>query len=244
MFETTASSITSEGYRSLVKPKGLISAQVQIKQTDMLISASCDLRKEAYALITECRKELEHYIELNPLFEHSFVPCQRDESAPEIVKSMIDAASSAGVGPMAAVAGAISDYVGQGLMLFSRDIIVENGGDIFLHSSVRRKMLVLAESCIFKGLKIAIGPTQSPMGICTSSGKLGHSFSFGRADAVAILASTAALADAAATAVGNIIHCANDIGSGILKAQEIGVYGVLILAEDRIGAWGQVEIAG
>jgi hypothetical protein len=244
MFETTATGITSGGYRSLVKPKGLFSTQVQIKQTDMLVSAACDLSKEAFALISECRKELESYIELNPLFEHSFVPYEQDESAPEIVKSMIDATRLAGVGPMAAVAGAISDYVGQGLMLFSRDIIVENGGDIFLQSSVKRKMLVLAESCIFRGLKIAIGPTSRPMGICTSSGKLGHSFSFGRADAVAILASTAALADAAATAVGNIIHCADDIGRGILRAQEIGVCGVLILVEDCIGAWGQVEITG
>lgn len=234
--------IDANVYRSLVNPKELVSAGIRVKQTDLMVSGTSNLRHKAVPLVMQHRREIEDYIQGHPFFVRSLVPVPPDETAPEIVKAMIAAASRTQVGPMAAVAGAIAEYVGLGLMPFSSEIIVENGGDIFLLSSKRRELLLLAESSLFRCVRIALDPTSEPMGICTSSGTLGHSLSFGRADAVMVTASSASLADAAATAIGNLVKLPSDLPVAIEKAQEIGVNAVVILIEDKMGAWGRVEI--
>ncbi len=117
---------------------------------------------------------------------------------------MAAAAQTAGVGPMAAVAGAIAECVGRELLEFSPEVIVENGGDIFLKVSHRRTVGIFAGDSPLTGrIGIQIEARDTPLGVCTSSGTVGHSLSFGRADAVVVLAPAAALADAAATAIGN-----------------------------------------
>ena len=234
--------IDADIYRKLVKPKGLISARIRVKQTDLLVSGTCDLTQKAIILVTRYREQIEGYIAAHPFFIRSFVPVEPDNKAPKIVNTMIDAAARADVGPMASVAGAIAEHVGLGLMPFSREVIVENGGDIFLFTSHRREMLLLAESSLFKGLRIALSPSPDPIGICTSSGILGHSFSFGRADAVMVVATSAAVADAAATSIGNLVKRSSDLEAAIERAKEIGVDGVVILVDDKMGAWGNVEI--
>ncbi|MCL5024041.1 MAG: UPF0280 family protein [Nitrospirae bacterium] len=141
---------------------------------------------------------------------------------------------------MASVAGAIAEYVGSALLPYSRDVIVENGGDVYIRSEVPRKMLLLAESSDLGSLRVEIPPSLKPIGICTSSGTLGHSFSFGNADAVTVLDGSVSLADAAATAIANVIKKPGDISKGIKRAQEIGVDGVVILIGGNIGAWGNI----
>ena len=234
--------IDANAYRSMVNPKGLVSGRVCVKQTDLLVSGTCDLRRKALPLVVYYRRHIEEYILDHPFFVRSLAPVPHDETAPEVVKTMIAASSRAGVGPMASVAGAIAEYVGLGLMPHSRDVIVENGGDIFLFTSRRREMLLLAESSLFQGVRIALEPTPKPIGICTSSGILGHSLSFGRADAVMVTADSASLADAAATAICNVVKQHSDVEAAIEKAQQIGINGVVILIGDRMGAWGRVEI--
>jgi len=231
-------------YRAVVKAKWLVSSRLQVKETDVLISGTRDLSREALPIIRGFRAQIERYIKKYPRFTWSLVPLPMDEGAPEIIKTMLQASVRANVGPMATVAGAVADHVGRELLAFSRDVIVENGGDIMLHVSSRKEMLVLAESSPFKGLKVAVGPTREPIGVCTSSGTLGYSLSFGKADAVTIFAESAALADAAATSVGNMVKSRLDIEKGVERARQIGVDGVIILAGDRIGAWGQIEIIG
>jgi ApbE superfamily uncharacterized protein (UPF0280 family) len=231
-----------EIYRTLSKPKGLVTSRLRVGETDVLISGDCDLSREALPLIRKYREQIESYIKTCSEFSWSLTPVTMDEKAPDIVRTMIAASAEACVGPMATVAGAIADYVGRDLLAFSRDVIVENGGDIMLHVSSRRELLVLAENSPFEGLKLAVGPTPEAIGICTSSGTLGHSLSFGNADAVTIFSQSAAKADAAATAVGNLIQSRLDIENGIERAREIGVNGVLILVEDSIGVWGDIEI--
>ena len=234
--------IEADIYRRLVKPKGLVSAEIRVKQTNLLVSGTRDLADKALPLVKLYRRQIEEYIIRHPFFGRSLVPLIPDDDAPEIVKAMIEASTRANVGPMASVAGAIAEYVGLGLMSFSREVIVENGGDIFLFTSQKREMLLLAESSLFRGLRIALDPTPSPIGVCTSSGTLGHSLSFGRADAVMVIACSAALADAAATAIGNLVKRSSDLEVAIEKAQEIGVDGVVIIVDDQIGAWGKLEI--
>jgi uncharacterized protein len=236
--------IDADAYRRLVKSEDLISVRIQVKQTDLLVSGCCDLREQALPLVRHFRDQIEDYMMRRPLFVRSFVPIEPDDQAPVIIKAMIDASSRARVGPMASVAGAIAEYVGRELMKFSNEVIVENGGDIFLSTSRRREMLLLAESSAFKGLRIALAPTPYPAGICTSSGILGGSVSLGRADAVMVIASSATFADAAATAIGNVVKRTSDLEAAIETARTLDVDAVVILIQDKMAAWGRVEILG
>ena len=234
--------ITSDVYRGLVKSVDLITSRVMVKQTDIMVSGFCNLEEETKELVLRYRRQIEEYIISHPIFEKTFAPLRRDPFAPEIVNTMIEAATRAFVGPMASVAGAIAEYVGLGLLSYSRDVIVENGGDIFIKTSVKRELLLLAESSDIRALRIAIPPSPRSIGVCTSSGKSGHSFSFGKADAVTVIGPSPSLADAAATAIANLIENPSDIQKGIRRSQELGVHGVIILVEGHVGLWGQMEL--
>lgn len=231
---------TPAAYRSLARSTDLRSCRVRVKQTDLLVSAKKDLSLEARRLVLKYRAEIEGYILGRSDFLSSLVPVGRDPRAPAIVGSMIEASARAGVGPMAAVAGAIADAVGRDLLRLSSEVIVENGGDIFIRSETGRSILLLAETAEAGGINIAIPPSAEPAGVCTSSGTLGHSLSFGLADAVTVIGPSAAFADAAATAIANVVKSPADIGKGIRRAQEIGVHGVIIVVGEEIGAWGRV----
>lgn len=220
----------------------LISSRIRIKQTDLLVSGCVDLTEESRRLVYKLRQQIESYIEMHPFFARACLPLEPDSSAPEIIKTMLAASSLANVGPMAAVAGSIAEYIGLGLLPYSRDVVVENGGDVFMRTAVRRELLLLAERSDFTGLRIGIDPSAQPMGICTSAGTSGHSLSFGHADAVMIIDPSVSRADAVATAIANIIKHPCDLGKGIKKAQEIGVAGIIILVDGHMGAWGRVEI--
>lgn len=231
-------------YRHWIKDTDLVSFQATVKETDLYLRAQTNLKQEALEAILRCRASLEKYIELDPLFLTAFEPLPAAEDAPELVREMAQAAEKAGVGPMAAVAGAIAEAVGRELMKFSEEVIVENGGDIFLNILKPRLVGVYADKSPFTGkMALEIEPEETPLGICTSSGTVGHSFSFGSADAVIVLCPSTALADAAATAIGNLIKEASDIPKGIELAQGIqGLKGVAIIKEDKMGVWGQVRI--
>ena len=157
---------------------------------------------------------------------------------------MAESAARVGIGPMASVAGAIAEFVGSELLAFSKEIIVENGGDIYLRSLKKRLIGIYAGKSPLTGkIGLEINKEDTPLGICTSSGTVGHSLSHGRADAVIALSKSAALADAAATAIGNLIKQPGDIPDGIEFAKGIdGLLGVVIIEDDKIGLWGKVKI--
>lgn len=231
-------------YRHWVKDKDLVSFNVVVKETDLYIRASSNLEPEALKLVTKHRQMLERYIEQHPSFLTSLEPIAAESNAPPIITRMTEAAEKAGVGPMAAVAGAIAESVGNELLPLSPEVIVENGGDIYLKSLKKRLIGIYAGKSPLSGkLVLEIDGEETPMGICTSSGTVGHSLSFGKADAVIVLAKSAALADAAATAIGNLIIQPGDIPLGIELAQSIdGVRGVVIIKDDKMGLWGEVKI--
>jgi len=232
-------------YRHWVKGKDLVSFNVVVKETDLYICASRNLKSKALKLVLKYRHTLERYIERCPSFLTSLKPLlDSDNDAPRIVKSMLESARKAGVGPMASVAGAITEFVGTELLAFSPEVIVENGGDIFLKSLEKRIIGIYAGKSPLTGkIGLEIDGEDTPLGICTSSGTVGHSLSFGKADAVVALSKSATLADAAATAIGNLILQPDDIPSGIEFAQGIeGLKGLLIIKDDKIGLWGEVKI--
>jgi len=231
-------------YRHRVKDERLVAFNIVVRETDLYIRALSDLHRKAYKAVLKYRRMLEGYIERHPDFQTSLEPLSVGRDAPRIVREMAAAAGKVGVGPMAAVAGAIAEFVGKELLDFSPEIIVENGGDIFLKSQHKRVIGIYAGSSPLSGkIGLEISGEGAPLGICTSSGTVGHSLSFGKADAVVVLAGSASLADAAATAIGNLVSQPDDIPKGIEFAQGIeGLRGVVIIKDDKLGVGGEVKI--
>ena len=231
-------------YRHWIEGKDLVAFNVAEQETDLYIRAASNLQRKTRRLVSKYRRQLEKYIEKNPEFQTSLEPVNVPESVPAIVKDMAAAGAKAGVGPMAAVAGAIAECVGKELLEFSPEIIVENGGDIFLKILKKRVVGIYAGSSPLTGkIGLEINPQDTPLGICTSSGTVGHSLSSGKADAVVVLAGSAALADAAATAIGNRAKQATDIDKALNFARGIGgLKGAVVIIGDKVGAWGEVKL--
>jgi ApbE superfamily uncharacterized protein (UPF0280 family) len=217
---------------------------VAVKETDLYILAQGVLEKEAREAVIHLRQQLEQYISANPLFQTSLVPLPADPHAPRIVKEMLSASQTAGVGPMAGVAGAMAAFVGEALLAFTPEVVVENGGDIFLRTGFARTVGIFAgASPLSMRVGIRIPAERQPLGVCTSSATVGHSLSLGRADAVCVISPSAALADAAATALGNMVQGKGDIEQALEAGQKIPcVEGVVVIVDDALGAWGGYEL--
>ena len=231
-------------YRHWIEGKDLIPFNVTVKETDLYIRASSNLTRKAHKLVLKYRQQLENYIEQHPTFLTSLEPLPTPREAPHIVKQMTEAAQKTGVGPMASVAGAIAEHVGKELLAFSPEIIVENGGDIYLKSLTRRTVGIFAGKSPLTGkIGLEINARDTPLGICTSSGTVGHSLSYGKADAVVALSESATLADAAATAIGNLVSQPGDITSAIEFGKSIsGLKGLIIIKDANMGVWGEVKL--
>lgn len=237
-------SYRTRNYRRLVRGSGLVDFEVVVKETDLSVAAEAPLIAQTRESVLKHRGYLEGYIEKHPAFVTTLVPWPLNDPAPGIVRAMIQAGRQAGVGPMAAVAGAIAECVARDLMAFSNQVIVENGGDIYI------KLNDIATIAIFAGpsvLSLKIGMRLDgggrPLAVCTSSATVGHSLSFGGADAVCVVSRSGALADAAATSIGNRIKSGSDIGAAIDFGRTIaGVMGLVAVCGERIGAWGELQI--
>jgi ApbE superfamily uncharacterized protein (UPF0280 family) len=231
-------------YRHWIRGNDLVSFNVVVKETDLCISARTNLRRKALRLVSKHRNTLERYIKQHPSFLTSMEALPIDDGTPHIINMMLEAAHQTGVGPMASVAGAIAECVGTELSAFSPEVIVENGGDIYLRSSKKRVIGVYAGNSPLSGkIGLEINGRDTPLGVCTSSGTVGHSLSYGEADAVIALSRSATLADAVATAIGNLIKEPTDISSGIEIAKSIaGLRGVIIIIGSNMGLWGEVKI--
>ncbi len=231
-------------YRQWVKNKDLVTFNVIVEETDCYISALSNLEGKARRSILKYRAMLKKYIAAHPTFLTTLDPFPVEKDAPIIVKAMAEAGAQASVGPMAAVAGVIAHFVGEELSKYSPEMIIENGGDIYLRSRKDRLIGIYAGRSPLSGkIGLEIAAKETPLGISTSSGTVGHSLSFGKADAVAVLADTAILSDAVATAIGNIIITPADIPQGIARAQSIpGVRGLVIIKDEEMGIWGSIQL--
>jgi ApbE superfamily uncharacterized protein (UPF0280 family) len=231
-------------YRNLGQPSDLKSFRVVVKETDLHIHAESDLTVRASEIVAQYRGYIEGYIRRHPIFLESLVPISIDDPAPSIVSEMILAAKIAGVGPMAAVAGAIAANVGRDLLSHTSQVIVENGGDVFAKTHQPLLMGIYAGSSpLSLNIGLRLECDNDPVGICTSSGTVGHSLSKGKADAVCVVSPNCILADAAATAIGNVIQSPTDISPAIEFGRTItGVSGLVIIVGDRIGCWGKVAL--
>jgi uncharacterized protein len=230
-------------YRSLINKDKLCSYNVRIAESDLLISSDTNLESDALQSLIRHRNSLETYIRNHPDFRTSLLPLPEDNLAPQIVRHMLRYAKSCGVGPMASVAGGVSEFVGNDLLSQTDNIIIENGGDIFLKSNDKLTVSVYAgESALSHKVNFIVKPEETPLGICTSSATVGPSLSFGKADAVCVISQSATLADAAASAIGNRVKSKNDIKSALDYGIKIpGVRGIIIILGSEMGAIGEVQ---
>ncbi len=229
-----------------IENSGLISTTVKMAETDLHILATEPVSDQALPLISQVRVIIEQYIQQHPRFIDSLAPLPMDHHAPSVIQQMLTAGLTAGVGPMAAVAGVIAEQIGRGLLgLGITEVIVENGGDLFLARQQPCTVGIFAgESPLSGKLGIRLQAGQLPCGVCCSSATIGHSLSLGTADAVLVSAPSTALADAAATRLGNGVTDENEsINKTLELAKTIdGISGVVIIAGEQIGAWGDIEL--
>lgn len=195
------------------------------------------------AEIVRQRHILEDYLQRHPEFQRSLVPIEPHADAPEIARHMAWAAGLAGVGPMAAVAGAMAQWAAQAaLAAGAEEAIVDNGGDLYL-KAVEPVIVALGTGTnkLADRLAFRVQPEETPLAICSSSGKMGHSMSLGQCDLATVVAKDAALADAAATQAANLVSTPADVDAALERIMAVkDVAGVLIVKDDRIGLAGRL----
>lgn len=233
-------------YRDWIKAKDLYSTHITVKETDLQVFTDQPLDE---SLIKEkvllYRRQIEDYISKDRRFLTTLKPIEVELNAAPIVKEMAQTAKKANVGPMATVAGAIAQFLGKDLLRRGfKEIIIENGGDIFLKTGKVRKIGIYAGSLkLLKGISLKIKPEDTPLGICTSSGTIGHSLSFGLADAAVILSQNAALADAVATATANRVRNKHDLEKALAFSRSVkGILGAAIIIRNNFICWGRIEL--
>ncbi|MFO7818465.1 MAG: UPF0280 family protein [Thermodesulfobacteriota bacterium] len=219
--------------------------QVVLEETDLWITAEKDFSIEALDYVQKLRSELKQYINLHNQFLHALEPIQVYRDSPEIVHKMAVAAKSMGVGPMAAVAGTIAHMLAEKFVKKSPNLLVENGGDIFLCSTRNRTVGLLADPGQKIKLGVQIPAAKCPCSLCASSSTIGHSLSFGQGDLVAVMAENGSLADAAATSLANMLSGKKGLDRMLARAQKLknlGIWGVFAQKGKNIGAWGDLEL--
>jgi ApbE superfamily uncharacterized protein (UPF0280 family) len=229
-------------YRTLSHGRDLVEFCVTVKETNLFIRAEKDLTDDAYDAVIDARNVLERYIRSRPEFQTSLVPITDDPYAPALVREMIRDSASCGVGPMASVAGAIAETVGRRLSRLSGEIIVENGGDVFLISEKKRVVALYADRRK-PTLGLEVADSREGLGISSSSAAIGRSLSLGKVDLATVTARSGALSDAAATALGNRVDSARDIEQALAGVTVVpGVLGAVVVASGRVGVAGNVTI--
>lgn len=216
----------------------------QHRQTELFICADKRLESLSESAVIKLRALLDDYITANPVFAESFEPIAPKIDAPDVVRAMCAASKAAGVGPMAAVAGAFAAHVGQTLLSKCREVIVENGGDVYLKTDTIKTVAIFAgQSPLSMKIGVELDTCTHPLAICTSAGTVGPSVSFGNADAAVVISRDACLADACATRLGNEIKSAADIGSALEMITGIaGVIGAVAIVGESCGAAGQIQL--
>ena len=222
----------------------LICWQTQHRQTELFVCADKRLEYLSASAVQELRLLLDNYISAHPVFAESLVPVAPEIGAPDVVRTMCAAGKAAGVGPMAAVAGAFAAHVGQTLLTQCSEVIVENGGDVFLKTNDVKTVAIFAgQSTLSMKIGVELDTRTHPLSICTSAGTVGPSVSFGHADAAVVVSRDACLADACATRLGNEIKTADDIGKALELIVGIkGVIGAVAVIGEICGAAGDIRL--
>ncbi|MFP4167814.1 MAG: UPF0280 family protein [Desulfonatronovibrionaceae bacterium] len=237
---------TDRFYRGMCRPeKGEVHFQVVLEETDLWVTALKDLSAEILEYIHTLRAELKNHCRRHPDFLSALHPLDPGPADPEIAARMKEASSRLNIGPMAAVAGCIAMMVAERFADKSPDLVVENGGDIYMYSTRERKVGLLADPETGVHLALRVPFSQFPCSLCSSSSTIGHSLSLGQGDLVTVLAKDGCLADAAATALANNLQGKKGLSRMLTQAKTLkknGVMGVFGQKGEEIGVWGEMEL--
>lgn len=188
---------------------------------------------------------LEAYAACHPGFRESLVPRAPDRSAPGFIREMLAAGRAAGTGPMAAVAGVFAEEIGRrARTLGAAEVVVENGGDLYLDCQRDLTVQILAGPSPLSGrvhLRFAGG--EMPVAVCTSSASVGHSLSLGQADALVVAGRRGAWADAFATAIANRVDADNDLAALLEESMDPArMRGILAVRGGEMAVVGTMEV--
>lgn len=236
---------TRSAYQIVTK-KGLYRARKVIKQTNLLvISDRSEAVNAAIDSVLHHRKLLEVYIDHNPGYQYALSPVKVEEDAPRVVKMAAEAVEMAKVGPMAAIPGALAELAVEAMKSYGGSTnIVENGGEMAGYSMSPINIGIHAgPSVLSDRIGFHLREKDFPIGIATSSATVGHALTFGEADAAVVIADSASIADATATAVCNAVR-GKDVGASIQRglrvAKMLPIRSALIIRGKRIGTVGKL----
>ena len=199
---------------------------IHIKETEISLTTDLKFRAVAEKAIREARWIIEEKIRSDPFFGVTYDPYISSKEDPELIRRMCLASKSAGVGPMASVAGAVAAYVTERLLEAGcRHAVVDNGGDISLMTDCETVVKIYSGNNSTDGVGLIIPSTGGKIvGICSSSGRIGHSISLGNSDISTVFSDDPVLSDACATALGNMVSDRSDLKTAVEAV--CGVYGV------------------
>jgi len=217
-------------------------AKLELEETAATIAADRQYVEFAVDAIKASRLDVERHIRKDDFFVTTLEPYELPTGSPKVLRRMCDAAKAAGVGPMATVAGGIAQEALEAMV--ARGCShgwVDNGGDIAMIIEHPVTVEVFSNPDSSAAIALEMEPTGGITGVCTSSGRLGHSISFGDADAAVAIATNAYLADALATAIGNKVkdkqslqtcfdafrHITEFTGGLVLRDGDVAMYGRL-----------------
>jgi uncharacterized protein len=219
----------------------VVRRRLRVKETFATVIAAERYMELARRTIVAARAEIESYIAEQPRFLTALEPLPVDMAAPPLARRMAAAAALAGVGPMAAVAGAIAQATVEALVAAgARHVIVDNGGDLVMRIDRPVTIGIFTGPALIRDIALRLVPRPGIFSICTSSGTVGHSLSFGRADAATVIAAGGCLADAMATALGNRVReaSAKSVDQAIRDTLAEGIEGLLVVAGEHLGMGG------
>lgn len=214
--------------------------EVIYKSADIFCVSDVALNKDHVAsLVKRYYCKIEEYVKIDPVFQSSLRPVSVRENAPPIIQAMAEASKLSAIGPFSAVAGAVAQFVGMDLLGECTEIILENGGDLFLKIKEPKKVgLYAGEGSLLNNFSITLEPCKKPFGLAASSGKLGHSLSLGNADLVVISADDSIIADTFATVVCNQVKKKSDALAVINTYKDNpGIQGLGIYIEEELYVW-------
>jgi len=231
-------------YRDQILSKFKI--EVSFKESDLLICSDKEIASEiARGILIKYYEQIEEYVMKNPLFLTSLSSLEIDQTAPPIIKEMLENSNVTGIGPFSAVAGAVAQYVGEELLNYCQELIVENGGDIFLKINEDKIIGVyLGQEFKINNLNLKIKKRSRAFGVASSSSSLGHSLNFGKADLVSVVAKNIIIADSFATAISNRIKKVEDVDKILAEAKnKLPIEGLLVAFGEKIFLWGDLEVS-
>lgn len=219
---------------------------VRIVMGETCVDVTADARflRLAEPAAAEARRAVESRIAEDPFFGTTYSPYPASPGDHPVVRSMCEASVAASVGPMAAVAGAIASHVVEAMREAGcAYAIADNGGDVTVLSDREISVGIGTGDPGMPAFAISVGPTDGIVGVCSSSARVGHSVSLGGSDVCTVVAEDVALADACATALGNMAGSGADLGESAERIRSIpGVVGCLAVAGGKVSVCGDIRI--